>query len=301
MVNVFLSVVFVTHGGRIEVVRRFLESITGYQSEEWVEFICIDNGSDPPAFRLIHNDYPFVTVIKNNENLGTSRAYNAGIRAATGKYVLILNDDTVIPDGMLDKIKAFLHAHPTLDGIALGLKKDKKNFQALRLRIINFKKSHPDKVKRATFVGTGNLLIKKEVMQQVDLYDENYFAGNEDMDLSFRLKKAGIEIYYIPQLYIYHLHVYRKKKSSWAEFTLARRLSDVYFAKKFFPFLVIFVKRYAFRSFKKKAGKVLSKDALQKAKEIISLDLDSYYEVQKSLLNKGIIQTYQKYVLNTRH
>jgi len=294
--DIFLSIIFVTHGDRIEVATRLLRSLLPYSTENWIEFICIDNGSSPSVSELINKHYTFIHTITNKENRGTSRAYNAGIKKAVGKYLLILNDDTVIPQGMLYNLRNFLYNKPDFDGIALGLKKDNDEYQALRLKIINLKKSHPAKIQRATFTGTGNLVIKKSVMERIGLYDENYFAGNEDMDLSIRLKKAGFKIFYVPQLFIYHLHIYREKKSRWTEFILARRLSDIYFARKFFPCLVVFVRWYTLRDIKKRIGDGIDNSIYLMIKKIVKLKLNSYYEVQKSLLTNGIEKTYKDFV-----
>jgi GT2 family glycosyltransferase len=294
-VKIFISVVFVTYGDRIEMVKKLMESIDEYSNKDWVEFICVDNGSNPSAYALISQAYKHIRVIKNIENTGTSRAYNAGINLANGTYIMILNDDSAIPSGMLEKIKCFLEIHPEIQGIALGLKRDCNTNQALRLKIVNLKKIHPAKPGRATFIGTGNLVIKKEVLERVGLYDENYFAGNEDMDLSIRLKRCGVKIYYFPDFYIFHYHVYREKKSNWASFILARRLSDVYFAQKFFPLFTPFVRLYAIRDFQKRMVNGLDKVIYDKAKEIMWLRKKSYYEVQKSLITYGIEETHNKF------
>jgi GT2 family glycosyltransferase len=290
--RVLLTVVFVTHGDRIGVVKRLVKSIFPYRDVPWVDFICVDNGSEPSSAEFVRSNHPFVRVIENSENKGTSRAFNAGIRNADGEYVLIINDDSVIPEGMLEKLRAYLIGHPDCAGIALGLKRDKNTYQALRLRILNIGKRHPRRRRRATFIGTGNLLIKTALIREVGLYDENYFAGNEDMDLSQRLKQQGVKIHYFPEFFIYHLHVYRNRKTSWAEFVLARRLSDIYYAQKFFPLLSSIARMYAFRNFKKRVEKTLDKETLRKAKKIMYTKKESYYEVQKSIIKNGIDSVY---------
>ncbi len=290
--GILLTVVFVTHGDRIAVVKRLVKSILPYRNAPWVEYICVDNGSEPSSAEYVRANHPFVQVVENAENKGTSRAFNAGIRKAGGEYVLIINDDSVIPEGMLERLKAYLIGHPDCRGIALGLKKDKYTYQALRLKILNIGKRHPRRRRRATFIGTGNLLIKTALIREVGLYDENYFAGNEDMDLSQRLKREGVRIHYFPEFFIYHLHVYRNRKTSWAEFVLARRLSDIYYAQKFFPLLSSIARMYAFRNFKKRVEKNVDKETLRKAKKIMYTKKESYYEVQKSIIKNGIDAVY---------
>jgi len=292
--GIFLTVVFVTHGDRIEVVKRLMKSILPYRDVPWAEFVCVDNGSEPSSAEYIRANHPFVQVIENAENKGTSRAFNAGIRKACGEYVLIINDDSVVPEGMLEKLKAYLVGNPDCTGIALGLKKDRDTYQALRLKILNIGKRHPRRRRRATFIGTGNLLIKTALIKEVGLYDENYFAGNEDMDLSQRLKRKGVKIHYFPEFFIYHLHVYRNRKTHWPEFVLARRLSDIYYAQKFFPLLSFIARMYAFRNFKKRVEKTVDKETLRKAKKIMYTKKESYYEVQKSIIKNGIDAVYAR-------
>mgnify|MGYP000480479427 FL=1 len=93
--SILISIVFVTHGDRINVAERLLQSLVPYKKEKWLEIICVDNGTTPPVSELINKDYQFIYTITNEENLGTSRAYNKGIKEAKGRYILIINDDTV--------------------------------------------------------------------------------------------------------------------------------------------------------------------------------------------------------------
>jgi GT2 family glycosyltransferase len=288
-----LSIVFVTHGDRVEMVKRLLSSMARAEREEWLEIIGVDNGSEPSAAAYMRAEHPRVGVIENSENVGTSRAFNAGIRRALGEWVMIINDDSGIPEGMLDRLRRFLRDNPSCDGLALGLKRDQDHFQAIRLRIVNTTKKHPRRKKRATFVGTGNLLIRKSLIEEIGLYDENYFAGNEDMDLSFRLKRAGARIYFNPRFFIYHHHVYRERKTHWADFLTARRLSDIYFAKKFFPLLTPFVRWYAFRHFRARCGDRVDRETLIRARDIFRLKRDSFYAIQKSLVTGGIESTHR--------
>jgi GT2 family glycosyltransferase len=292
----FLSLIFVTHRDRIQVVKRLLKSLEGYRGEEWLEVICVDNGSLPSASTLIEREYPYVRTVRNEENAGTSRAYNAGIRLAKGTYLLIINDDSLIPEGMLEMLRGFLREHPGTDGLALGLKKSDGSYQALRLKILNLKKHHPLKPTRATFVGTGNLLIRKEVIEKTGMFDENYFAGNEDMDLSHRLKKAGVKLVFHPKFFIYHLHIYKDRKTGWLDFLVARRLSDLYYTKKFYPLLMPLERVYAYRNIMKKAGGSVDEYTAMKIKALIRIRTSSYYKIQKSLVSKGIHETYGRFV-----
>ena len=283
----FLSVVFVTHGDRLDCVKRLLGSLEEYRDEGWVEVVGVDNGSEPQAAAYIKRAHPWVTAIRNDRNRGTSRAFNQGIRSASGTWVLIINDDTVVPEGMLRRFRSFLEENEDVDGIALGLKREGGEYQALRLKILNLTKHHPAQKTRATFVGSGNLLIKKQLLEKAGLYDEHYFAGNEDMDLSLRLKRAGVRILYVPELFIHHLHVYRNKKTNWINFILARRLGDIYYAGKFFRPLKYTVRLYALRDIKKRMGR-LDPETLRKVKDILFYKNPSFYDLQRILVTEGL-------------
>jgi len=95
----------------LKVISDCLESIVeGTHSIEY-EILVSDNGSTDGSVEFIHQNYPMVRVIENGANLGFAKGNNAGIQASTGEYVLILNPDTIIHDGALDKWIEFADRH----------------------------------------------------------------------------------------------------------------------------------------------------------------------------------------------
>jgi hypothetical protein len=97
----------------LRVIRDCLRSI--YQSTHATAFevIISDNGSVDDSIEFIRKHYPQVRVIENQQNLGFARGNNAGIRASRGEYVLILNPDTILHDGALDRLVDFAERHPS--------------------------------------------------------------------------------------------------------------------------------------------------------------------------------------------
>jgi hypothetical protein len=197
---------------------------------------------------------------------------------------------------MLRKIRDFLDGNEGVDGVALGLKNGDGSYQNLRLKILKLGKHSPLEPTRATFVGTGNLLIRKAVIEKIGMFDENYFAGNEDMDLSYRLKKAGGRLVYRPELFVNHLHIYRDRKSGWLDFLVARRLSDLYFTKKFFPLLLGLERMYAYRNIMKRTGNTVDTFTAMKIKALFRLKTDSNYDIQRSLVSRGLHRTHELFI-----
>src|ERR1700689_589762 len=97
-----LSVVIICWNDLL-VIRECLRSIYDGTHKTEFEVIVSDNGSTDGSIEFIHENYPQVVVVENGANLGFAKGNNAGIRASKGEYVLILNPDTIIHEGSLDK------------------------------------------------------------------------------------------------------------------------------------------------------------------------------------------------------
>src|SRR3989344_7390964 len=108
-----LSIVIVNYNS-VHVLKPCLESLQklGNWLTENCEVFVVDNASNDNSVTEVQNNYPFVKVIANAENLGFAKANNQALRLATGEYVLILNPDTVVPEHTLQACISFLQNHP---------------------------------------------------------------------------------------------------------------------------------------------------------------------------------------------
>ena len=102
----------------LRVIPDCLRSIYATRHATELEVIVADNGSTDGSIQFIRENYPQVQVIENGRNLRFAKANNVGIRASRGEYVLILNPDTIVHEGTLDKMVQFADAHP--EGGAFG-------------------------------------------------------------------------------------------------------------------------------------------------------------------------------------
>jgi len=195
------------------------------------EIIVIDNASSDGSPRKVASLSPLVRLIRNEENLGFSKANNIGIRASKGTYVLILNDDTEFRPGTLGILLRVIDAHPRIGGVGPKFLNPDGSFQPgytrkrfpqlggivldlVRLnRILEGFPATRDLVTidcdaehggDAAQLGAACLLARREALEAVGLFDEEFYFYFEDTDLCYRLKQAGWRLLYCPEAQITH-------------------------------------------------------------------------------------------------
>jgi hypothetical protein len=174
--------------------------------------------------------FPQVKMIVNTENLGFSRANNQGIRISHGRYILLLNSDTVIQPNTLQIMINFMETHPNVGASGCKVllpdgsldKACKRGFPTpsasfyymfgfsnLFPTIPRFNQYHlsyldPDQDHPVDCLVGAFMLVRRETIEQVGLLDEQFFMYGEDIDWCYRIKQAGWEIYYYPYTSIIH-------------------------------------------------------------------------------------------------
>jgi hypothetical protein len=195
------------------------------------EIIIIDNASWDGSPQKAASLSPLVRVIRNEENLGFSKANNIGIRASSGKYVLILNDDAEFRPGALGLLIATMNANPRLGGVGPKFLNADGSFQRgnapkrfprlrgvvselLNLDVVFEKfpvtrdlltnRRDENRGGEAEQIDCACLLARREALEAVGLFDEGFYFLFEDTDLCYRLDKAGWKLWYIPDAQITH-------------------------------------------------------------------------------------------------
>lgn len=224
-----LSIVVVNYN-----VKYFLQQLLLSLFQSKVEFdfeiIIVDNCSQDGSVPFLQKQFPSVKYLTNNENLGFAKASNQGIRSATGDYILLLNPDTLVREDTLREVVAFMEAHSEagavgvkmVDGAGRYLPESKRGFPSPGVafnKLIGLSNLFPkSKLFNGYYLGhldpeqtheidvlTGAfMLIRKNVLDEVGLLDEDYFMYGEDIDLSYRIRQAGYKIYYTPVSSIVH-------------------------------------------------------------------------------------------------
>jgi GT2 family glycosyltransferase len=182
------------------------------------ETILVDSGSTDDSLSFVAENFPEVRTIALGKNRGFSGAVNAGIRVSESEYVALLNNDTEQDPRWLEALVRAAEAHPEA-GLFTSKQIDFANRRlldgagdALRLSGLPYRLGHgePDlgQYDRATFVFgacAAAALYRQSVLDNVGLFDEDFFAYCEDGDLSFRAQLAGYRCLYMPEAIIYHV------------------------------------------------------------------------------------------------
>lgn len=234
-----LSVVIVNYN-----VKYFLEqcliSVGKAISDIDAEVFVVDNNSVDGSCQMVHKKFPFVTLIENKVNTGFSKANNQAIVQSKGEYVLLLNPDTVVEEDTFKKVVDFMDSHPQagglgvhmIDGNGKFLPESKRGLptpavafykifglSALFPKSKLFGQYHlgfldKNKTNEVDVLSGAFMLLRKSVLDKIGLLDETFFMYGEDIDLSYRITKAGYKNYYFPETKIIHYKGESTKKSS---------------------------------------------------------------------------------------
>jgi hypothetical protein len=183
-----------------------------------VEIIIVDNGSTDGSVELLRTQYPGIRLIAFEKNTGFSVAVNAGIRASSGEFVALLNNDTVVEPNWISEMVAVMHSHPEvgstgckmlayddrqlLDGAGDGYRRG-----GLPGRIGHRERDLGQFDTPRYILGAcgGAALYRRSLFEDIGLFDEDYFAYLEDVDLGLRAQNAGYKCLYVPTAVMYHL------------------------------------------------------------------------------------------------
>ena len=218
-----LSIIIVGWNSK-EYLLHCLESIYQKGMEMPREIIVVDNGSRDGSGSEVKKAFPFVHLIENEKNLGFAKAANQGFQKASGRYVLLLNPDTQVKHGAIERLVSFIDAHleAGVAGVQLfnadGSKQNSiANFPSLVTELLNksllrwlFPEKFPGKgrdysepIEVDSVIGAC-MMVRRDALDQVGLLDEDYFLFLEETDWCYRMKKAGWKIYHVPQAEVYH-------------------------------------------------------------------------------------------------
>jgi len=218
-----LSIIIVNWNTR-ELLIQCLKSLRQTLQRLKVEVFVVDNGSADGSKEAVRAEFAEVIVIDNLLNLGFARANNQAMRLSKGQYILLLNPDTQVKEGAVETLKAFMDHHPEAGVVGAqllnsdGSKQNSiANYPSLATELLNkslLRRFFPDRFpgkERAYFepievdsVIGACMMVKRKAIEQVGLFDEDYFLFLEETDWCYRFKRAGWKIYHHPQAEIYH-------------------------------------------------------------------------------------------------
>jgi GT2 family glycosyltransferase len=211
-----------------ELLRACLESLHDQPQGLRLETVVVDNGSIDGAPEMVARDFPEVVLVRNQTNLGFSRANNQAAERARGQYLLFLNNDTVVPAGALGPLVDFLEAHPDVGLLGPRLRdpggRTQVSYRQLptlaallhrtylfrwtglfRFAYRSYRREHfdPSRTQRVPVLMGAAVLVPRRVFQECGGWDEDYTFGGEDIDLSARVGRRYAVVYH-PQIEITH-------------------------------------------------------------------------------------------------
>ena len=184
------------------------------------EVIVVDNNSKDQSIEMIKRNFPQVVLLENKENFGFSKANNQGVKIAKGEYILFLNSDTRVQKDAITKIMEFGKRNPNS---VIGLKLLNPDFSPqkscgpffslpvifamlfLKGDKLGITRYSPDKVKEVGWVSGACFLLQREIFKKVGGFDENIFMYFEEVELQYRIKKAGGKILFFPDAKLIHV------------------------------------------------------------------------------------------------
>lgn len=239
--------IVIANWNTLELIRQCIASIieTTPLSEIEYEIIVIDNASSDGSTEYLRSIADKITLIENTENIGYAKACNQGMKIAKGKYILLLGSDTIMKPGTLKNCAGFLDANKEAGAVSCrllnpdgsvqsSLKKFPKLINAF-YTYLSFDKMNREydmadfdycstctvEQAAATF-----LMVRREIMEKINYFDESYRILYNDVDLCSRIWKSGYRIYFLHTVSIIHYGSHSTKN---ADFALRKIMySDIY-------------------------------------------------------------------------
>jgi len=255
-----ISVIIVNYN-----VEYFLEQClrSVYKALQYVqgEVFVVDNNSKDGSVEMVREKFPECTLIINHTNVGFSKANNQAIAQAKGEYVLLLNPDTLIEEYSLKKVVDFMDEHPQAGGLGVKMVDGRGRFlpeskrglptptiafykifglsklfpQSKRFGRYHLGYLHESQTNEIEILSGAFMLIRQQTLEKSGTLDETFFMYGEDIDLSYRITRAGYKNYYFPHTRIIHYKGESTKKSSVNYIFVFYRAMIIFANKHFTP------------------------------------------------------------------
>ena len=256
--EVTLSIIIVNWNTR-DITRNCLQSIREKVTDISCEVIVVDNASSDKSIDMIRAEFPDARLIANDDNLGFGRANNQGMRVARGRYLLLLNSDTLVIDDSVQRFVSFIESDAkigiagckllfedlTLQGscsrfpsIKIALLEDLLLYKFLSRRrqgelLLNGYWAH-DHARDVDAVWGAAMLVRREVFEQSGGFDERIFMYGEDLEWCMRVHDGKWRIAFTPDCRIVHLnHKSAEKKYGEERIALCQKQAYEIYRRRF--------------------------------------------------------------------
>jgi len=228
--TVLVSIVIVSFNTR-ELLKNCIQSVLDTTHNLSYEIIVVDNASSDGSVEGLEKEFNEITIIRNSNNLGYAKANNQAIKLARGKYILLLNSDTIMKEGTIEKLVSFIEKNPQTAAVGPkvlnpdGTLQNKGFFfpsvMFSLIVLFGINRLFSEKLKRRLFpkfywsendtrevdyVEGSCLLLSREIADKIGLLPEVFFMYFEEAEWCYLAKKNKYEIWYLPAAEIIHMH-----------------------------------------------------------------------------------------------
>lgn len=224
MVNRKIAIVILNWNGS-KLFETYLPSVIRNSHVENVELFIADNGSTDNSIQLLNRKFPEFKIIDLKKNYGFAEGYNRALQEIEADYFILLNSDMEVTTGWIENIMQLFDMNPKIAAVqpkilsferphlfeyagAAGGFTDRFGYPFCRGRILNRIEVDAGQYDKATpiFWASGAcMFVKAGVFREVGGFDGNFWAHMEEIDLCWRLKSRGYEIWYQPESVVFHL------------------------------------------------------------------------------------------------
>ena len=248
-----LSIIIVSWNTR-KLLEDCISSILANPPTLPLDIWVVDNASSDTSPMMVREHFPEVHLMANHENVGFGRANNQAIQRCTGTYVLLLNPDTLITTGALQTLIDFLETQPQAGAAGAKILNPDSSLQISShprptlsreiWRMFHLDALWPYSAYPLTKWQVGQpqevdvlmgacLLIRREVLDQVGVLDEDYFMYSEEVDLCYRIQRAGWRLYWVPEAEVVHFGGQSSQQAATEMFLNLYRSKIIYFRKHY--------------------------------------------------------------------
>ena len=258
-----LSVIIVNYKVK-HYLEQCLRSVAEASRGIAVEVIVVDNASGDGSVEYLRERFPDVTIIASEENLGFARANNLAIRNSHGQYVLLLNPDTIVAKETFSDFISFMDSTPDAGGCGAYMLHTDGSFapesrRGLPTPFVAFCKMsglaslfpksrtlgryymrylNENEVNRIEIMSGAFMFLRRDALDKAGLLDEDFFMYGEDIDLSYRILKAGYNNYFLPSR-ILHYKGESTVKSSYRYVHTFYRAMELFFNKHYAHYSIL--------------------------------------------------------------
>lgn len=232
-----------------DLTRKCITSILRAEHNFELEVLVVDNASSDGTQAMVAAEFPQVKLIANTENMGFGRGCNEGLKNTQAENIFFLNPDAEVEPKALQYMVDYLDSHPKVGALGCALRYPDGTTQRAYYNFYSFFGSLLDnqlikkRLKAATEETTRSVdwvigavfMVRRSVLDQVGTFDEDFFLYGEEMELQFRIRKAGWEIVYIPEVGAIH-HAGKSAGQARLNSTIHNYRGRYLFIRKHYPF-----------------------------------------------------------------